>query len=181
MDFKDPPLVEREDLPLEMQPQNQKFGKVKHFFNNLTMSPMVTQKPKFNPVSKSAIVPSANELNRSNPQTLENIETKSVSWVILVILIYKWEQVSKSLFLDDLLWSFFLGRWLVQATVVFAPHALVNQGEGVGADLTESLVVATLVGIQEISNVHVQYSLRDELIHPLMVVFELGDGLVLLS
>lgn len=73
IEFKDPPLVEREDLPQDLQPQNQKFGRLKHFFKNLTMSPMVTQKPKFHPETKSAVVPSANELNRSDPRTLEII------------------------------------------------------------------------------------------------------------
>ena len=52
IDFKDPPLVERSELPGDLQPQNQKLGKVRHFFTRMTLSPM-TQVPHFNPVSES--------------------------------------------------------------------------------------------------------------------------------
>ena len=51
MEFKDPPLCERDDLPEEMQPQNMRWGKIRHTMSNLTMSPMVKQKPHFNPVN----------------------------------------------------------------------------------------------------------------------------------
>jgi hypothetical protein len=30
MDFKDPPLVERSELPEELQPQNKKFAAFRH-------------------------------------------------------------------------------------------------------------------------------------------------------
>ena len=41
LEFKDPPLVERSELPEQLQPQNRNFAKMRHFFNRLTVSPMV--------------------------------------------------------------------------------------------------------------------------------------------
>ena len=52
IDFKDPPLCERDELPEELQPQNQRWGKLRHTMNKMTMSSMVRQKPHFNPVGK---------------------------------------------------------------------------------------------------------------------------------
>lgn len=52
MEFKDPPLCERNDLPEELQPQNRKFGKVSHFFSRLAMTHM-TQKPSFKPQNQT--------------------------------------------------------------------------------------------------------------------------------
>lgn len=40
IDFQDPPLVERGELPEELQPQNRKFAEVRHFLTKLTMSPL---------------------------------------------------------------------------------------------------------------------------------------------
>lgn len=77
LEFKDPPLVEREELPEDLQPQNRKFGKFNHFFSNLTMSPMVHQKPTFSPKSKHAGAASSNELQRSQPSTVEEMQVRS--------------------------------------------------------------------------------------------------------
>jgi hypothetical protein len=54
LEFKDPPLVERDDLPEELQPQNRKYGKVSTFFSSMAMSPL-TQKPRYLPKSKSVV------------------------------------------------------------------------------------------------------------------------------
>lgn len=48
IDFKDPPMVERDELPEELQPQNQKFAKMRHFMTKMTISPL-TQRPSFLP------------------------------------------------------------------------------------------------------------------------------------
>ena len=34
-EFKEPPLVERDELPEELQPQNRKMGKIHHFLNSI--------------------------------------------------------------------------------------------------------------------------------------------------
>lgn len=50
LEFKDPPLVEREELPQELQPQNRNMAQVRHFFNRLTavspMAPRMSLKPQ---------------------------------------------------------------------------------------------------------------------------------------
>jgi hypothetical protein len=46
LDFKDPPLCERSDLPAELQPQNRRFGRFSHYLSSLAMTHM-TQKPSF--------------------------------------------------------------------------------------------------------------------------------------
>ena len=48
LDFKDPPLVERSELPEHLQPQNRKLGKARHFFTKLTMS-RLSQQPNYEP------------------------------------------------------------------------------------------------------------------------------------
>ena len=48
VDFVDPPMVERSELPDEMQPQNQNFAKLRHFVTRMTISPL-SQKPTLNP------------------------------------------------------------------------------------------------------------------------------------
>ena len=49
LEFKDPPLIERDELAEELQPQNRKMGKLRHYLSNFAMSPMVHKKPKYNP------------------------------------------------------------------------------------------------------------------------------------
>lgn len=48
IEFKDPPLVERDSLPEDLQPQNRQFAKLRHFLTKLTISPL-SQKPSFQP------------------------------------------------------------------------------------------------------------------------------------
>jgi len=48
MDFNDPPLCERSELPEELQPQNRLFGKMHHYFSKLSMTSRV-QKPGLYP------------------------------------------------------------------------------------------------------------------------------------
>ena len=48
MEFQDPPMVERSDLPEDLQPQNQNFAKLRHFMTRMTISPLV-QKPNLYP------------------------------------------------------------------------------------------------------------------------------------
>jgi hypothetical protein len=48
IEFKDPPLVERDSLPGDLQPQNRKFAAFHHFLTKLTISPL-SQKPSFHP------------------------------------------------------------------------------------------------------------------------------------
>ena len=48
LDFKDPPLCERSELDESLQPQNRRFGKLRHYFSNMAMTHM-TQKPSFQP------------------------------------------------------------------------------------------------------------------------------------
>ena len=50
LEFKDPPMVERSELPEELQPQNRKFAKINHFLTKMTISPL-TQRPHLNPKS----------------------------------------------------------------------------------------------------------------------------------
>ena len=59
LEFKDPPLVERDELPQELQPQNRKFGKISTFMSSFVMSPL-TQKPRYRPKSKSEVAESEN-------------------------------------------------------------------------------------------------------------------------
>jgi hypothetical protein len=42
-DFRDPPIVERNSLPEELQPQNRKMSGLRHFMSKLTVSPLVPQ------------------------------------------------------------------------------------------------------------------------------------------
>lgn len=48
IDFQDPPMVERSDLPEELQPQNVRMAKLRHFVTRMTISPLA-QKPSFYP------------------------------------------------------------------------------------------------------------------------------------
>jgi hypothetical protein len=48
IEFQDPPLVERNSLPEDLQPQNRKFAKLRHLVTKLTISPL-SQKPSFHP------------------------------------------------------------------------------------------------------------------------------------
>lgn len=48
MEWKDAPLVERNSLPENLQPQNRVLGKIHHYTNNL-MSTHLSQKTKLNP------------------------------------------------------------------------------------------------------------------------------------
>jgi hypothetical protein len=54
LEFKDPPLVERNELPLHLQPQNKKFGKVKYFFSKVAMSPL-SQPPNYYPPQQNQL------------------------------------------------------------------------------------------------------------------------------
>ena len=49
MDWKDAPLVERNSLPENLQPQNRLAGKVHHYTNNW-MSTHVSQRTSLHPV-----------------------------------------------------------------------------------------------------------------------------------
>jgi ankyrin repeat protein len=77
LDFKDPPLVERDELPEELQPQNRRFGKLNTMVSNFAMSPMVPRKPSFRP-SKSSAVVSENEL-KSAPETNSELKPHTVA------------------------------------------------------------------------------------------------------
>ena len=48
MDFEDPPLCEREELPEELQPQNRLMGKMHHYTSKLTMTHR-SQRPSLQP------------------------------------------------------------------------------------------------------------------------------------
>jgi hypothetical protein len=76
LEFKDPPLVERDDLPMELQPQNRKYGKVSTFISSFVMSPL-TQKPHYHPRSKSVAAESDNEI-KMGQQTNEDIEVRTM-------------------------------------------------------------------------------------------------------
>ena len=53
MDWMDPPLCERSELPEELQPQNRRFGKLRHYFTRMTMTHL-SQKPSFMPRSSAS-------------------------------------------------------------------------------------------------------------------------------
>lgn len=42
MDFEEPPLVERQELPKEMQPQNRFLGKMRSYVNGMSPYPHTT-------------------------------------------------------------------------------------------------------------------------------------------
>ena len=42
MEFEDPPLVERHDLPKDMQPQNRFLGKMRSYINGMSPYPYTT-------------------------------------------------------------------------------------------------------------------------------------------
>lgn len=52
LEFKDPPMVERCEVPEELQPQNQKFALLRHFITKFTISPLA-QKVSLKPRSQS--------------------------------------------------------------------------------------------------------------------------------
>lgn len=39
IEFEDPPMCERSELPIEMQPQNRLLGKIRHYINGLSPYP----------------------------------------------------------------------------------------------------------------------------------------------
>lgn len=49
MDWKDAPLVERSELPENLQPQNRLLGKLHHFTNNFMSTPL-SQKTHLRPL-----------------------------------------------------------------------------------------------------------------------------------
>lgn len=48
LEFRDPPLCERAELPEELQPQNRRFGRLSHFMSSLALTHM-SQRPAFLP------------------------------------------------------------------------------------------------------------------------------------
>jgi hypothetical protein len=48
LEFRDPPLCERGELPEDLQPQNRRFGRLSHYMSTLAMTHM-TQKPAYLP------------------------------------------------------------------------------------------------------------------------------------
>ena len=78
MEFKDPPLCERDELPEDLQPQNVRLGKFRHTMSNLTMSPMVKQRPHFRPTTSKLGAMTENELQKDAPQTGEEMNVRSV-------------------------------------------------------------------------------------------------------
>jgi hypothetical protein len=77
LDMVDPPMVERQDLPEDLQPQNRKFAKLRHFVTRMTISPL-TQKPSFMPrvidEAQSEI-----KMNEVMSEGTEKMEIKSVA------------------------------------------------------------------------------------------------------
>lgn len=65
IDFEDPPMVERSELPEDMQPQNVKFSKMRHFMTRMTISPMA-QKVHLNPRGRDDIVTDAKMIEMSS-------------------------------------------------------------------------------------------------------------------
>lgn len=75
IEFEDPPMVERQELPEEMQPQNRNFAKLRHFITKMTISPL-TQRPSFLPRVQSE-AQSDYKLNEMKELGSEQIEVKS--------------------------------------------------------------------------------------------------------
>lgn len=48
LDFRDPPMVERNSLPEELRPENRRFGKLTHFLGKVALTP-ASQKPSYKP------------------------------------------------------------------------------------------------------------------------------------
>lgn len=77
IEFQDPPMVERNDLPEELQPQNQNFAKFRHFITRMTISPL-SQKPSFQPrVLEEA--QSDIKMNEAVSECSEKMEVKSAA------------------------------------------------------------------------------------------------------
>lgn len=70
LEFKDPPLVERSELPEDLQPQNRKFGRITHFFSRMMISPL-SQKPNFKPQNLTE----AGTIDKMHPKIENEIES----------------------------------------------------------------------------------------------------------
>lgn len=76
LEFKDPPLVERNSLPENLRPENRRFGKLGNFLSRMTMTP-ASQKPEYEPSTKSEVL-EVTESKFSKMMT-EKLECQSVS------------------------------------------------------------------------------------------------------
>ena len=77
IELQDPPMVERNDLPEEMQPQNQRMAKLRHFITRMTISPLAV-KPSFYP-RETDEAQSDIKINEMASYNTEKIEVKSMA------------------------------------------------------------------------------------------------------
>ena len=81
LEFKDPPLVERKELPEELQPQNRTFGRLSYMLSRSAMTPL-TQKPNFERpqrVMSEHGAATASNLQSGEVITKDDIEMQTVS------------------------------------------------------------------------------------------------------
>ena len=77
LEFKDPPLVERNELPEELQPQNRRFAGLHHFITKMTISPL-SQRPSLQPRIPEETM-SDFKLHEMKSMGSEQIEVRSAS------------------------------------------------------------------------------------------------------
>ena len=78
MDFEDPPVCEREDLPEELQPQNRMMGKVHHYLSRISMTHRV-QRPSLQPKKNMTEVDSHEDFHQKKEVMSEQVEMKSMN------------------------------------------------------------------------------------------------------
>ena len=78
MDFNDPPVCEREELPEQLQPQNRFFGKMHHHISRFSMTHR-TQKPSLYPKKNMTEVDTKEEFPQKMEMMSEQVEMKSMN------------------------------------------------------------------------------------------------------
>jgi hypothetical protein len=76
MDFEDPPLCERSELPEALQPQNRFWGKMHHYLSRVAMTRRV-QRPSLYPRRAMTEVDSHEQFTQKQEAMSEQVEMKS--------------------------------------------------------------------------------------------------------